>query len=147
MDNYILFVSICIGKSIRVYRITIYFSGAHCYVCTFSFCCVSFQNESQIFPPTTGGGEKLSADSTIPLLGKLPLDPRIGEKNRKMFLNNSIFPTFQKHYCIIGIKHNFLCIYNCWALRVVLFNLILYVPSTIFQLYRDWSSWVEPVLS
>ena len=29
----------------------------------------------------------------------------------------------------------------------VLFDLILYVPSTIFQLYRDESSWVEPVLS
>ena len=28
-----------------------------------------------------------------------------------------------------------------------LFDLILYVPSTIFQLYRDRSSWVEPVLS
>ena len=25
--------------------------------------------------------------------------------------------------------------------------MILYVPSTIFQLYRDGSSWVEPVLS
>ena len=29
----------------------------------------------------------------------------------------------------------------------VLFDLILYVPSTIFQLNRDRSSWVEPVLS
>ena len=28
-----------------------------------------------------------------------------------------------------------------------LFDLILYVPSTIFQLCRDGSSWVEPVLS
>ena len=28
-----------------------------------------------------------------------------------------------------------------------LFDLILYAPSTIFQLYRDVSSWVEPVLS
>ena len=27
------------------------------------------------------------------------------------------------------------------------FYLILYVPSTIFQLNRDGSSWVEPVLS
>ena len=27
-----------------------------------------------------------------------------------------------------------------------LFDLILYVPSTIFQLYRDGSSWIEPVL-
>ena len=30
---------------------------------------------------------------------------------------------------------------------VCLFDLILYVPSTIFQLCRDESSWVEPVLS
>ena len=28
-----------------------------------------------------------------------------------------------------------------------MFDLILYVPSTIFQLNRDRSSWVEPVLS
>ena len=28
-----------------------------------------------------------------------------------------------------------------------LFDLIIYVPSTIFRLNRDWSSWVEPVLS
>ena len=33
------------------------------------------------------------------------------------------------------------------AWRVCLFDLILYGPSTIFQLYRDGSSWVEPVLS
>ena len=31
--------------------------------------------------------------------------------------------------------------------RVCLFDLILYVQSTIFQLNRDGSSWVEPVLS
>ena len=30
---------------------------------------------------------------------------------------------------------------------VFLFDLILYVPSTIFQLNREGSSWVEPVLS
>ena len=28
------------------------------------------------------------------------------------------------------------------VLLIVLFDLILYVPSTIFQLYRDGSSWV-----
>ena len=28
-----------------------------------------------------------------------------------------------------------------------LFDFILYIPSTIFQLCRDRSSWVEPVLS
>ena len=32
-------------------------------------------------------------------------------------------------------------------MMICLFNLILYVPSTIFQLNRDGSSWVEPVLS
>ena len=30
---------------------------------------------------------------------------------------------------------------------VRLFDLILYIPSTIFQLNKDGSSWVEPVLS
>ena len=35
-----------------------------------------------------------------------------------------------------------------YASALILFvNLILYVPSTIFQLYRDESSWVESVLS
>ena len=29
----------------------------------------------------------------------------------------------------------------------LLFDLILYIPSTIFQLNRDGSSWVEPVLN
>ena len=33
------------------------------------------------------------------------------------------------------------------SLFVCLFDLILYVQSTIFQLNRDGSSWVEPVLS
>ena len=28
---------------------------------------------------------------------------------------------------------------------ICLFDLILYVPSTIFQLNRDGSSWVDPV--
>ena len=31
--------------------------------------------------------------------------------------------------------------------KFCLFDLILYVPSAIFQLNRDESSWVEPVLS
>ena len=40
-----------------------------------------------------------------------------------------------KQTCVIGI------------LAFCLFNWILYVPSTIFQLNTDGSSWVEPVLS
>ena len=33
------------------------------------------------------------------------------------------------------------------AFNMCLFDFILYIPSTIFQLNRDGSSWVEPVLS
>ncbi|XP_045932189.1 cytosolic Fe-S cluster assembly factor nubp1 isoform X2 [Micropterus dolomieu] len=35
------------------------------------------QNTSQIFPPTSGGAEQMCADLNLPLLGKVPLDPRI----------------------------------------------------------------------
>ena len=38
-------------------------------------------------------------------------------------------------------------VFMIYLLIVCLFDLILYVPSTVFQLYRDRSSWVEPVLS
>ena len=47
--------------------------------------------------------------------------------------------------------HRSLTDYICAVLGMVelfcLFDLILYVQSAIFQLYRDGSSWVEPVLS
>ena len=37
--------------------------------------------------------------------------------------------------------------FNNTRARMFLIDLFLYVPSTIFQLYWDGSSWVEPVLS
>uniref|UniRef100_A0AAF6YTR3 Cytosolic Fe-S cluster assembly factor NUBP1 n=2 Tax=Bos TaxID=9903 RepID=A0AAF6YTR3_BOVIN len=43
------------------------------------FICPKCQKESQIFPPTTGGAEAMCQDLKIPLLGKVPLDPRIGK--------------------------------------------------------------------
>ena len=39
------------------------------------------------------------------------------------------------------------CNFVVQFLFVCLFDLILHVPSTIFQLNRDGSSWIEPVLS
>lgn len=36
------------------------------------------QKESQIFPPTTGGAEKMCQNLNVSLLGKVPLDPQIG---------------------------------------------------------------------
>lgn len=37
-----------------------------------------FQGQSQIFPPTTGGAEAVAKEMGIALLGKIPLDPRLG---------------------------------------------------------------------
>uniref|UniRef100_A0A8D0GB10 NUBP iron-sulfur cluster assembly factor 1, cytosolic n=1 Tax=Sphenodon punctatus TaxID=8508 RepID=A0A8D0GB10_SPHPU len=43
------------------------------------FICPKCKNESQIFPPTTGGAEKMCQNLNVPLLGKVPLDPQIGK--------------------------------------------------------------------
>ncbi|XP_047389434.1 cytosolic Fe-S cluster assembly factor NUBP1 isoform X2 [Sciurus carolinensis] len=43
------------------------------------FVCPRCKKESQIFPPTTGGAEGMCQDLKVPLLGKVPLDPHIGE--------------------------------------------------------------------
>ena len=51
----------------------------------------------------------------------------------------------QVWYLIVSIPDLYLLTYfNQYSF---VFALILYVPSTIVQLYRDGSSWVEPVLS
>ena len=44
--------------------------------------------------------------------------------------------------CVTDYTHKFVW----YTSQMLLFDLILYVPSTIFQFNRDWSSWVEPVL-
>ncbi|XP_016344019.1 cytosolic Fe-S cluster assembly factor nubp1 isoform X3 [Sinocyclocheilus anshuiensis] len=36
------------------------------------------KNTSQIFPPTTGGAQRMCEELNLPLLGRVPLDPRIG---------------------------------------------------------------------
>ncbi|XP_075755408.1 cytosolic Fe-S cluster assembly factor NUBP1 isoform X1 [Pelodiscus sinensis] len=43
------------------------------------FVCPKCKIETQIFPPTTGGAEKMCQNLNISLLGKVPLDPRIGK--------------------------------------------------------------------
>ena len=52
----------------------------------------------------------------------------------------------QKKEDYIGFSVCMLSLTN-WQIFIYFFYLIIYVPSTIFQLCRDWSSWVEPVLS
>ena len=55
-----------------------------------------------------------------------------GFNSRKIVCRACLVYVFSKEFQIV-----FVC----------LFDLILNVPSTIFQLNRDGSSWVEPVLS
>ncbi|XP_074867142.1 cytosolic Fe-S cluster assembly factor NUBP1 isoform X2 [Carettochelys insculpta] len=43
------------------------------------FVCPKCKIETQIFPPTTGGAEKMCQNLNIAFLGKVPLDPRIGK--------------------------------------------------------------------
>jgi len=43
------------------------------------FVCPHCKVTSQIFPPTTGGAEKMCQDLGVLFLGQLPLDPRIGQ--------------------------------------------------------------------
>uniref|UniRef100_A0AAY5EWI9 AAA+ ATPase domain-containing protein n=1 Tax=Electrophorus electricus TaxID=8005 RepID=A0AAY5EWI9_ELEEL len=53
------------------------------------FVCPKCKNTSQIFPPTTGGAQRMCEDLSLPLLGQVPLDPRIGRNcdQGKSFLN------------------------------------------------------------
>jgi Mrp family chromosome partitioning ATPase len=43
------------------------------------FVCPSCSHESVIYPASTGGADKLAAELKVPVLGKIPLDPRIGK--------------------------------------------------------------------
>ena len=49
------------------------------------------------------------------------------------------------HRLALGHLNDVRCLEKVHAF--CLFDLILYIPSTIFQKYRDGSTWVEPVLS
>ena len=71
----------------------------------------------------------------------------------KHVLKDSAFKTLQDSICLQNSlggggggeqTHSQPSVYNY---RLFLFDLILYVPSTIFQLNRDGSSWVKPALS
>ncbi|XP_053936472.1 cytosolic Fe-S cluster assembly factor NUBP1 isoform X2 [Cuculus canorus] len=55
------------------------------------FVCPKCKNESQIFPPTTGGAEKMCQNLNVSLLGKVPLDPQIAKScdNGQSFLSEA----------------------------------------------------------
>ncbi|XP_014466231.2 cytosolic Fe-S cluster assembly factor NUBP1 isoform X1 [Alligator mississippiensis] len=53
------------------------------------FICPKCKNESEIFPPTTGGAEMMCKNLNVSFLGKVPLDPQIGKScdNGQSFLS------------------------------------------------------------
>jgi Mrp family chromosome partitioning ATPase len=62
-------IDFCRKAGIKVLGIVENMSGFVCPKCT---------HESQIFKATTGGARQLAKDMSIPFLGAVPLDPRIG---------------------------------------------------------------------
>ncbi|KAJ1306598.1 hypothetical protein OPQ81_007597 [Rhizoctonia solani] len=63
-------ISFCRKVGIRILGLVENMSG---------FVCPRCSTESQIFRPTTGGAAKLAEEEDIELLGRVPLDPRIGK--------------------------------------------------------------------
>lgn len=47
------------------------------------FVCRNCTRESQIFPAKSGGAEVMAKEMSVPLLGRLPLDPRIAQSTDK----------------------------------------------------------------
>ena len=43
------------------------------------FVCPKCSHKSQVFPPTTGGAPAMCESMGVPLLGSIPLDPRVGQ--------------------------------------------------------------------
>ena len=77
----------------------------------------------------------------------------ISSKHTDSSLQTLGYRTAASETCSLYQKagHYFQMTRSCWFplldILFVWFDLILYIPSTIFQLCRDRSSWVEPVLS
>ena len=67
-----------------------------------------------------------------------------------MGINPSLIYTGNPKICTLANSQQHLDASTQYYFKIILFclfDLILYVPSTIFRLNRDRSSWVEPVLS
>lgn len=62
-------IDFCRKAGIRILGLVENMSGFVCPKCT---------HESQIFRATTGGGARLAKEMSIPFLGAVPLDPRVG---------------------------------------------------------------------
>ncbi|SCU81091.1 LAFA_0C02696g1_1 [Lachancea sp. 'fantastica'] len=67
------------------------------------FVCPNCKGQSQVFKPTTGGGQKLCEELGVPFLGSVPLDPRVGRScdEGKSFLDD--FPESPASVAILNV--------------------------------------------
>ena len=66
------------------------------------FVCPSCTHTSQIFKATTGGARKLAKETSIPFLGAVPLDPRIG---MACDYGESFFDNFPDSPACVALQH------------------------------------------
>ena len=110
------------------------------------FCCLFFQKKFRNFQDVkqlgSRSGHSVGPDLDPNYLQRLSADGKSPLARKELSKNISLDWSY---YCNIhGGKFK---IYITVLNFSFLFNLIVYIPSTIFQLNRDGSSWVEPVLS
>ena len=106
------------------------------------FVCPSCKTESQIFKPTTGGAEGMVKEMGLELLGKVPLDPRIGAScdEGKSFLDEyPDSPATAAYLDIVQRESNrrlsFSFLYYCQGGR----HPIVDAASVLYQVYaRSW---------
>lgn len=79
IDIYILIFSLIMYTK-YVYKLyTFAQRGSECPYEWILLSSATWQVSTQIFPASTGGGQKMAEDMNVPFLGSLPLDPRIGK--------------------------------------------------------------------
>ena len=82
-------INFCRKVNLPILGVVENMSGFVCPKCAVSIlCCIQdtlicswfyLQKVSKIFPPTTGGAEKMAADMKVAYLGSIELDPRLGQ--------------------------------------------------------------------
>ncbi|KAM6957837.1 cytosolic Fe-S cluster assembly factor nubp1 [Aplochiton taeniatus] len=69
------------------------------------FVCPKCTKTSQIFPPSTGGAERMCEELALPLLGRVPLDPRIGrscDEGKSFLTQTPDSPAAKAYHHIVG---------------------------------------------
>ena len=79
------------------------------------FVCPGCKFESEVFPKTTGGAEKMCQDMNVRFLGKIPLDPLVGQscdEGKSFIKENPNSPTSLAYREIISSNYSKLRLSN-----------------------------------